>query len=552
MITMKDILEDNKFSNLKLINSKGDLSRKISTIESTETPDIASYLTPNSFLLTTGMVYKDNQEDLVNLITQLNNLPCAGLGIKLGRFLDKLEDKVIETADKLNFPLVLIPRNETLGSTFHKLLSHVWKNENVQLLYSLNIQKKFSDLMIRDAPLDILVRYLSYTLKKPIALVDPFGNISNTSNDIKSKSFKSTLRNIVESLSLAKDSNDPIDVPLNDKSLNFNMASIYPINMASYYPYYLIIFDAQNLEYPLSNLAIEQAILILAFTLYKNLRISYSTLSNKEEFFKDLININRYETLNKQQLLFKGERYKFINSESYQIIIGEISDKNKSFNNKSITEEWYALIYDWLDIKLSKNIKNAILFPDTKNYNYIILLQNPIDNLIERLTSYREILKKTLQLDTTFSIGNQVQSIESIRLSYQEASEALTFGETKKGLDFIKYYSQLDTFDLFNLLPIDQIETFISNTLKSLAYPQDEAMEDLRITLKTFLDLNCNITDTAEKLFIHRNTVKYRIDRCTEILGQDITEPNYSLKLRISLMYTEDKNKKYDLRPTNK
>ncbi|HLR21589.1 MAG TPA: PucR family transcriptional regulator ligand-binding domain-containing protein [Tissierellaceae bacterium] len=545
MITIKDILDNEKFSDLKLMNSQADLNRRISTIESTETPDIASYLTPHAFLITTGMVYKDNQKDLINLIRQLNNLPCAGLGIKLGRFLDKLDVEVIEIANELNFPLIQIPLDTTLGDIFQKLLSHVWKNENAQLLYSLNIQKKFSDLMIRDAPLDVLIRYLSHNLKKPIALVDPFGNITNTSSNIKSKIFKNTLRNIVEELSFTADSNEPIDIQLNEKHINFNMATIYPINMASYYPYYLIIFDAQNMEYPLSHMAIKQATLILAFTLYKNLRISYSTLSGKEEFLKDLININKYETLNDQQLLFKGEKYNFINSNFYQIIVAEISNKNKFSNNTSVMEEWYILIYNWIDTKLNKNIEYSLLLPDRTNYRYIILLQKPVNNLINRLISYRKILKKTLDLDINFSIGNSVQSINSIRLSYQEALEAIQFGEAKEGLDFIKHYSQLSTSDLLNLLPKEQLDNFISNTLKSLAYPKDEFTQDLKQTLKTFLDLNCNITDTADKLFIHRNTVKYRIDKCREILNKDVTDSSYSLKLRLSLLYTENKIKEH-------
>lgn len=540
MITIGDILNNERFSDLRLINEQANLDRKVSTIESTETPDVAYYLTADAFLITTAMIYKDNQKDLIDLIIQLDNLPCAGLGIKLGRFIDKLDEEVIETANRLNFPLIQIPLDFTLGGIFHKLLSHIWQNKNAQLLYSLNMQKRFSDLMIRNAPLGVLIRYLSHTLKKPIALVDPFGNISNTSSDIKSTPLKNVLRKIVEKISFTKDHNKSINIKLEDDNINFDTASIYPINVASYYSHYLIIFDAQNMEYPLSNMAIEQALLILAFTLYKDLRIDYSTLSSKEEFFQNLINLNKYETLSEQQILFQGEKYNFLNSNFYQIVVGEITDKDKSFNNAAVIEERYTLIYNWIDTKLSKHIGNSILFPDRKNYRYIILLQNPSSNLVNRLVFYREILQKTLRLDMNFFMGNPVQSISSIDLSYQEALEAIEFGESRGDIDFIQYYSKLNTYNLLNLLPKTQIENFATNTLKSLAYPQDEPTKDLRNTLKTFLDYNCNITDTADQLFIHRNTVKYRIEKCTAILGKDVTDPDYSLELRISLIYTEN------------
>lgn len=541
MTTIKDILNNKRFIDLKLINSEANLDREVSTIESTETPDIASYMAPNAFLLTTAMVYKDNQKGLSDLIIQLNNLPCAALGIKLGRFVDKLDDSVIETANRLNFPLIQIPLHMTLGNIFHKLLSHLWSDQNEQLLYSLNIQRQFSNLMIRNASLDVLIRNLSHTLKQPIALVDPFGNIINTSSNAKSRNYKKVLRDIVEGLSSKSDSTKPMNVSLEDISINSKKANIYPISMAGYYPYYLIIFDAENMEYPISNMAIEQAILILAFTLYKNLRVSFSTLSSKEEFLKDLMNYNTYESFSESQLLYKGGKYGFVSSSSYQVIIGSISNREEFINNTPVMEEWYTLVFNWLDEKLSKDIKNHILFPDRESFDYIILLQKSSDKLIDRLVSYRKVLQNTLQLDMNFYMGKSVKDINSIKDSYRDGIDAIEFGTVKDNIGFIKYNDQLDTFALLSLLPKSQIEGFVQDTLKTLAYPKDEHSLDLRNTLKVFLDLNCNITDTANTLFIHRNTVKYRIEKCIEILGQNVSDPNYSLKLRLALTYTDDK-----------
>lgn len=540
MMTLDNILKNERFSELTLINSNADLSREVSTIESTETPDISKFLAPNTFLLTTAMAYKEDQKGLCDLIVELNNLPCAGLGIKLGRFIHELDEEVIETANRLKFPLIKISTNHTLGNTFHELLSYLWQNQNEQLVYSLNIQKKFSNLMIRNASLNVLLRNLSNTLKKSIALVDPFGNVTSSTNSNKVQYSKKVLRNIVEHLAKKDRSSNPIDISLREPSLKVSTASIYSINMASYFPYYLIIFDADNLEYPISTMAIEQAILILAFTLYKNLRVSYNDISTKVDFLKDLVSFKTHERLNESQLLYIGEKYGLQSANSYQVIIGSISNRAKVSGDLTVTEEWYTLIYNWLDKKLKKDMEKSILFPDVENYDYIILLQDTNSNLINRLVSYRLILQKTLQLDMNFYVGNVVQDINLIKYSYKEAIESMESGETRDNINFIKYYNQLDTLELLHLLPKSQMENFISNTLKSLAYPDDETLIDFKNTLKTFLELNCNITDTANALFIHRNTVKYRIKRCEEILGQDITDPNYSLQLRLSLAYLDN------------
>lgn len=543
MITVKNILEDDRFSNLRLINSKADLNRVVSTVESTETPDVAYYLAHNSFLITTAMVYQDNQKQLANLIVQLNDLPCAALGIKLGRFIDELDEIVIKTADELNFPLIQLPMDMTLGNIFHKLLSYLWDNENEQLLYSLNIQKRFSDLMIKNAPLSVLIRNLSNTLKRSIALVDPFGNITHTSSQIKKRESRKALRGVIESLSITRSPEIPINVALDSQLINHKKASIYPINMAGYYPYYLIIFDAYNLGYPLSNIAIEQAILILAFTLYKNLQVSYSQLSLKENFFKDLIEYTPYATIYENQLLLKGEKYGFVSSGHYQVIIASITNEKTAVNNIPLIEEWYTLAYNWLDEKLAKDVGSYVLFPDKDNFYYIILLQNPVNNIIERLVTYREVMQKTLRLDIRYYMGKVVHKISNIKSSYQEALDAMEFGVSRNDIDFIKYYNQLDAVELLSLLPKNQMENYVREVLKDLAYPTDSATQDLRHTLKTYLNLNCNITDTANTMYIHRNTVKYRIDKCEEILGRSVTDPEYGLELRLCLLYTENNQK---------
>ena len=78
--------------------------------------------------------------------------------------------------------------------------------------------------------------------------------------------------------------------------------------------------------------------------------------------------------------------------------------------------------------------------------------------------------------------------------------------------------------------------------LKDFAYPKDQYNLDLRNTLKVYLDNQCEISNTAKKMFIHRNTVIYRIERCEEVLGMKINTPENSMNLRIALALSENTN----------
>ncbi|MGW9985807.1 DNA-binding PucR family transcriptional regulator [Staphylococcus cohnii] len=53
------------------------------------------------------------------------------------------------------------------------------------------------------------------------------------------------------------------------------------------------------------------------------------------------------------------------------------------------------------------------------------------------------------------------------------------------------------------------------------------------------MDNQCDITKTADKIFIHRNTVKYRINKCSNMIGTNIEDPVHSLNIRIALYVSE-------------
>lgn len=90
-------------------------------------------------------------------------------------------------------------------------------------------------------------------------------------------------------------------------------------------------------------------------------------------------------------------------------------------------------------------------------------------------------------------------------------------------------------YQLFNDLDNNEVAYFCKSVLKDLAFPEEESMLDLRNTLDVYLKNQSEITQTANDLFIHRNTVKYRINRCEEILDMEINEAENSLNIRLAL-----------------
>lgn len=133
MTTLNEILSVPQFKGLKLLNSNGDLSAEVTNLDITENNDIKHFTSNNSFILTTGVLFQDNQDNLKKLIKDLNDIHTAGLGIKVSRFLHEINQDVIDFADAIEFPLIEIPESWNLGEITHEISSFISDSETGKL-----------------------------------------------------------------------------------------------------------------------------------------------------------------------------------------------------------------------------------------------------------------------------------------------------------------------------------------------------------------------------------------------------------------------------------
>ncbi|MGO4375191.1 helix-turn-helix domain-containing protein, partial [Paenibacillus sp. MCAF20] len=71
-------------------------------------------------------------------------------------------------------------------------------------------------------------------------------------------------------------------------------------------------------------------------------------------------------------------------------------------------------------------------------------------------------------------------------------------------------------------------------TFHSFASMSDGERKELLRTLKTFLDNQCQLLETAKQLFIHRNTVIYRLEKCEKLTGVNLKDHAESLRFRVA------------------
>ncbi|MFC0274919.1 PucR family transcriptional regulator [Metabacillus herbersteinensis] len=543
MKKVEDLFIVDVLQEAKVIAGHVGLNRKVESIEISETPDVIDFLAENSLLLTTGYAFKDEPHALCDLISQINERPCAGIAIKLKRFIDKVPQEVIDLADLLEFPIIQIPESLTLGTVAHQLLSFIWDNQIEELFYATHVHKRFTNMMIKGYSLHSLIESLGSLLKCPVLLLDPIGDVTSFSHHFRTENMKMVMENVEEHFKNDIDkyrqkSEHTIDIQ-NTHNIGIPI-KMFQVKTMHPYPYLLIIFNPEKLPYPSSQLAIEQASTVISFTLLKNEAISENSRMLENNFFASLVDGN---ISTKQEIIHRGKQHGLIDNLKYVCIVCKIDDGNQSNSQKStdIMNSFYDYLYKFLKKSFLKiDTKNIVFMKDAY---FVILMQSPTNmddpiksSIEERLKEFQHEAYSNLKISLSFGVGNFFSDLTYIPITYAEAVEAWKQGAELFQYKFINFYKTKQLKELIRLIPEKDLQKFYENTLRSLSYPKNKDEEDLVNTLFVYLDNNCEIAVTSRKLYVHRNTVKYRIAKCEDILNYSVHDSQNSLHLRIALL----------------
>ncbi|MER1992085.1 PucR family transcriptional regulator [Aerococcus sp. L_32] len=537
MISLANLLDSPRFSDIKLLTDRNQtpLDQEIKSVDISDTPDIEHYIPEGVFLLTTAMIYKEDQSGLIPLIDSLIRASAVGLGIKLGRFLNgHLDPKIIQYANKVNFPIFAIPDDYSLGELLHQLMSNIWGTKYEEVSFALDIQSQFSNLLIQNASNEVIINELAKTIKTPTILLSPYREIISHSRHFNNSSNSAQL--YVDQIIQLMDNetkNKGSFIVENAKGQQFQV-SVTPIKVYNYFPHYLVILKPEQIPYPISSFAIDQAATVLSFILFKNEKVAESRFTIETDYFKEMVD-NNYKVDSSLAPQEPNMKHGYILSNFYQV--AHVFEKT-AINQSKLThlqEELLQLTFKWIKKKISHYFANALVIQFQNTKEIVVLFQQQDPHLSAKLGKMAADIQDKLPLHLIFSLGNPYYNWEQISQSYTEAK--LVFDERRQSEhgELIMHYEDKGMLQLFNNLDKNDVTFFCQNILKAFAFPEDPTLIDLRKTLTVYLDSQCEIASTASKLFVHRNTVKYRIQRCEEILGHDVSSPENSLNLRLAL-----------------
>ena len=171
--------------------------------------------------------------------------------------------------------------------------------------------------------------------------------------------------------------------------------------------------------------------------------------------------------------------------------------------------------------------RTAVICPltDEIDYNYVI--------------DYANMIKDTLILeamvDTFVSVSSEINSIMSLNEAYIEADKAKNIGALFELEDKCFQYCNLGLEKMIYSIPMDACVRYVKETFGE-GFISDKASEELLKTVKAYLYSNFNISVASRAIYIHRNTLMYRLEKFNKMTGLDCSDFETGTRIAVALL----------------
>ena len=154
---------------------------------------------------------------------------------------------------------------------------------------------------------------------------------------------------------------------------------------------------------------------------------------------------------------------------------------------------------------------------------------------LEKLaTSIEETLKNELFVRTVIGIGTVAEHLRSLADAYKEAQTAIDVCKVFDTEKSIMSYENLGIGRLIYQLPTTLCEIFLSEVFKKNSI--DSLDHETLFTINKFFENNLNVSETSRKLFVHRNTLVYRLEKIKKLTGLDLRQFDHAIVFKVALM----------------
>ena len=277
---------------------------------------------------------------------------------------------------------------------------------------------------------------------------------------------------------------------------------------------YIVITEDKETSYTVGKIAVSQL---------KQLNDAYQDKMDKNSFYQNLILDNMLLV----DIHNKAKRLHLECAKKRVVFLVEVDGSDAVSDNMAL--ELLKGMYSGLS-------GDHVTTVDEKNIILIKLLgDEDVEGQCQMVANtIVDMMNTEIMHNVHVSYGNVVSEMKDVSKSYKEAKMALDVGKIFYGDKDIVSYAALGIGRLIYQLPVNLCKMFIKEIFGEKI--PDELDEETLSTLEKFFDNNLNVSETSRQLFLHRNTLVYRIEKLQKVTGLDVRNFDDAMTLKIALM----------------
>ncbi|CQR47304.1 Purine catabolism regulatory protein [Paraliobacillus sp. PM-2] len=519
-VSIDSVLHMKAFSDVKMIAGHKGINRKIQNVYVMEVPDIFPYIDREGLLFTTLYPIVNDEEAMRSFIPKLAEKGLAGVAIKLGRYIKKVPEYMIEQANHYHLPIIILPEKANLSTLTNHILTTLLGMKTNMLEFRENISHQLHTLLLQGANMEKFVEYVSKITGGSIVILDNSLNCVASSIPFNYDSLAINKENFYRVIDAPHSNNETQDIlKIDEKVYQTNQLYIQSIAAGRKKLGYLVVLFDQNKETTEHiEIIIEQAIILLAFLLQTEQTIIEKERNYLDSFVRDIMN-GRYQS--QAEIIEKAKvfRWSFNFPNVIMLIKSNIDDSSKRLSS----------YYKILDSERIPRIISSIFDVPIQNckviyYNDELLCFISVafeTRLTERLKrAGNEIIASLKDYgEMGVSISDPIYQMNQVKVAYDHALLVHhIYYSTQRSGSFVEFYRDLGLYKLFHLVnDQNSLKDYMNDKIGIVIdYDQQRDM-DLLGTLFYLVKHKGNLQKTADDMYIHYNSLRYRVNKLKEL-----------------------------------
>jgi purine catabolism regulator len=543
MITVQDILEIPEL-NLRLLAGHKSTSNPVRWVHITEVPDPTKWLKGGELLLTTGYSFVGDEHQQVAQIKRLIDHNISGLGFGTGFSFDKVPPAIVAVAEEYGFPLFEVPYHVPFLAITEAVASKIVNEQYSLLQRSLAVHEKLTKIVLEEKGLEAILSTLSALVGCSAVLFDFHGVVlceAAYRRHLGAELIADLWRMISDRRA------DRQNFALSMEGVGSGV-QVYPVVASHRIGAFLAVVKDSGDFSEYDRIILHNVVTVTALELVKKKAVAETEKRLAGDFFDELIASDLYEEEIARRLAFFG-----LEPQSPHLIVlvdidvqeGEEAADRSDAAAQDIKERLHWSVdefmarHDLLGISASRSDSVVVLVqPGKMDAKEIIRLAGELQAVIAEMLP---------EISVSVGIGRPHRQLIDLRQSYYEASYAIKIRKLKGEPRVIASFDDLGSYGLLlGLQDTLSLEVFYDSVLGKLQDYDEQNSSDLVKSLACFLEANGHWGDAAEKLYVHRHTLRYRMKRVEEITGRELNQSQDRMEFWLALKAKEliDQSKK--------